>query len=343
MIPVMRGANMTTSYRQLEKVRLSWIFPLSMDTKTMSPSSTDKRIPACIPCLTLALMTCLTCPSGRADDKGSAVTIPNDASNYLGDRVSFDRDLIVSVEGADGKVIGVACLPRRARLIGSTSYVVTATGSNHAESGIRFMTAEPIISAFSGSVFPKDPERACSDADEQIAVTTATQSLPDLTKHLRDAIKPNAKEHYVVRVTLDQVAASPPNRYGLTYGALVVPFKYHMNGKRELTSNASLGPYLGYRTDLGGRGFGLTFIGFLGAGSTSVTTSSSTQSGVTGTTGSGSQSLFSFSYGVGAVATIKGAFQAGLVLGWDHVDKGANYPYNDKSWLAVEVGYAFLH
>jgi hypothetical protein len=32
---------------------------------------------------------------------------------------------------------------------------------------------------------------------------------------------------------------------------------------------------------------------------------------------------------------------AGVVLGWDHVSKTANYKYNDKPWLGIKFGLTF--
>jgi len=38
---------------------------------------------------------------------------------------------------------------------------------------------------------------------------------------------------------------------------------------------------------------------------------------------------------------VKGAFQMGVVVGADRVNKNAGYEDNGKTWLAVELGFAF--
>src|SRR5215467_12801168 len=43
---------------------------------------------------------------------GKSKTVTNDKTNYQGDRVSFQRDMIVEVEAADQTVLKVVCLPR---------------------------------------------------------------------------------------------------------------------------------------------------------------------------------------------------------------------------------------
>jgi hypothetical protein len=112
-----------------------------------------------------------------------------------------------------------------------------------------------------------------------------------------------------------------------------LPFKYHLSGNRDITGATTVGPYLGYHATTSTLG-GLAVVGFGGASDISVTQQVNGQS----TT----QSLYGFSYGAGVIATVKGSFQLGAVIGVDHVNKSANYQYNDKPWLAVELGYAFL-
>jgi hypothetical protein len=156
-----------------------------------------------------------------------------------------------------------------------------------------------------------------------------------------EALPPNVKPDWqkltagidlrVPRETLDR---SPPNRYGLTYGLLAVPFKYQLTGPKEFTGSATVGPYFGYRTMSSSRGYGISYIAFLGYSNISVTQDLNGESK--------SQNLASIGYGIGAVATVKGNFQLGAVLGFDHVSKDSAYKYNNKPWLAAELGYSFL-
>jgi hypothetical protein len=54
------------------------------------------------------------------------------------------------------------------------------------------------------------------------------------------------------------------------------------------------------------------------------------------------QNVCGFAVGLGLIGTFKRDFQAGVVIGWDHVNKNAGYKYNGKPWLAMEIGFSFM-
>jgi hypothetical protein len=137
----------------------------------------------------------------------------------------------------------------------------------------------------------------------------------------------------IVAVSQVDIDGTPPDRYGLTYGALLVPYKYHVAGSKSFTGNTSVGGYIGWRADRSRMGLALQTVFFLGAASIPVTQTSNGES----TT----QNMSGVSYGVGIIGTVKGAFQMGVVIGADRVNKNAGYEDNGKTWLAVELGYAF--
>lgn len=138
-----------------------------------------------------------------------------------------------------------------------------------------------------------------------------------------------------VAITLDEttVNSSAPSRYGLTYGGLVVPFKYHLNGEKEFRAGGTVAPYLGYRFDRNYLGVGMKVVGFLGGAGVPV---EQTVEGVKKT-----QTLAGLSYGLGLIGTIKGDFQLGVIVGADRVSKSANYVNNGKWWAALGIGFAF--
>jgi len=142
------------------------------------------------------------------------------------------------------------------------------------------------------------------------------------------------KQGDIVTVSQVDIDGTPPDRYGLTFGALLVPYKYHVAGSKSFTGNTSVGGYLGWRQDRSGMiGLALQYVVFLGGASVPVTQTSNGES----TT----QDMSGVSYGVGIIGTVKGAFQMGVVVGADRVSKNAGYEDNGKTWLAVELGYAF--
>lgn len=141
-------------------------------------------------------------------------------------------------------------------------------------------------------------------------------------------------EAYLVSVmTLAQGGLA---RTGSTFGALVVPFKYHMTGNKDFTGSSTLGAYLGYRFETANAiGYTITPVIFMGASTISVP--ATTADGQTN-----EQNLSGFAYGLGLIGTFKGSFQAGVVVGWDRVSKTSGYQYNGKPWIAAEIGFSFL-
>jgi hypothetical protein len=135
----------------------------------------------------------------------------------------------------------------------------------------------------------------------------------------------------VVLMDPTQLDSVPPHRFGLTYGALMVPYKYYIGGDHEFSGAATVGGYLGYRE--ASTGYDLRLVGFLGASSISVPQQADGQEGT--------KNLAGISYGLGVLGTVKDSFQLGLVLGWDRVGRSANFANNGKPWVAVSLGYAF--
>jgi hypothetical protein len=134
-------------------------------------------------------------------------------------------------------------------------------------------------------------------------------------------------------ITREAIDRSGTTRTGITYGTLMIPFKYHTTGAKDFTGSATVGGYSGYRVEWLRRiGVTATPIAFMGASNISVAAPG----------GTGTDNVMGFSYGIGLIGTFKGSFQTGVVLGWDRVGKSAGYQYNGKPWIALEIGYAFL-
>lgn len=144
---------------------------------------------------------------------------------------------------------------------------------------------------------------------------------------------PVKQQKYVVTKT--DIKTTPPNRFGMSFGVLAIPFKYQLTGDHNNSGSATLGGYIGRRFDKSSTlGFSIEPILFAGASNVSVPQTTGGQTS--------SQDVAGISLGIGLVGTIKGNFQAGVVLGWDHVSKSSQYQYNNKPWLALEVGFTFL-
>jgi hypothetical protein len=126
-----------------------------------------------------------------------------------------------------------------------------------------------------------------------------------------------------------------PDRYGLTYGVLVVPYKYHFSGSKDFKGNSTVGPFLGYRFDRNTVGVGIKAVGFVGGSAIEVTRTNNNQTKT--------ETLAGFSYGVGLLGEIKNEFQLGVVFGADRVSKGSDYEDNGKLWGAVALGFSFAN
>ncbi len=149
---------------------------------------------------------------------------------------------------------------------------------------------------------------------------------------------PNTAEKYVAKEKIflaeEEFANVGLDRFGYTYGGLVVPYKYHVNGSKEFRAGSAIGPYIGYRFDRNTIGLGIKAIAFAALSTVAV------EQTVGGETKS--QSLSGFSYGLGFIGQVKGDFQMGLVVGWDRVSRSANYADNGKAWVAITAGFDFL-
>jgi hypothetical protein len=149
---------------------------------------------------------------------------------------------------------------------------------------------------------------------------------------------PNSTEKSIAKEKIflpeEEFANVGLDRFGFTYGGLVVPFKYHVNGSKEFRAGSAIGPYIGYRFDRNTIGLGMKAIAFAALSTVAV---EQTVDGQTKT-----QSLSGFSYGLGLIGQVKGDFQMGLVIGWDRVSKSANYADNGKTWVALTAGFDFL-
>lgn len=122
------------------------------------------------------------------------------------------------------------------------------------------------------------------------------------------------------------------SRVGVTYGTLVLPFKYQLSGNKDITGSATVGAYVGWRLE-SFHNVGTTFTPIAFAGASVISGN--------GTNGNSSNTM-GFSWGVGFIITLKGAFELGGAIGCDSVGSGANYDYNNKPWISVQIGYSFL-
>lgn len=129
------------------------------------------------------------------------------------------------------------------------------------------------------------------------------------------------------RVKKSEVEAVPYIKYGWSFGALLVPFKYHY-GEKELTNSTSYQAYVEYKRQSNGLSDG-PFIagGFATAGVTNSDGSTSSKIGFSGSVGW----IFEVRKGSG--------FQLALMAGKDRFGSNAGYGLDGKNWVAFSIGY----
>lgn len=228
----------------------------------------------------------------------------SDADNYRNDSVRFDVDLSVKkLRLGDGATSTPGCLPGGAELYGLGKVLVTAADGKTPEERALFRVVE-----------------LAAKPEFQTACKAESKDDKD---------RPVAKGEVVALApgTLDTHHA----RRGWTYGALSVPYKLQLRGDRGQGSGGALGGYVGGRFMWSGLSNQL--VGFVGLTKVDVPV---TKDGKPAT-----DQIAGISYGLGLLTTVKGSFQAGIVLGFDKVPRSSGYAYNDKPWLSVSLGHSF--
>ncbi len=115
--------------------------------------------------------------------------------------------------------------------------------------------------------------------------------------------------------------------YGLDTGVLAVPFKLQTNDG-TVTAGSTVGPYAGFRwrrTSFIGS-FGLSLLPLQDVNASAVDTK-------VGITGAG-----------GIIFLLGKQFQLGGIVGVDHLggSSGKLYPYENKVWLSLSIGFTFI-
>lgn len=122
-------------------------------------------------------------------------------------------------------------------------------------------------------------------------------------------------------------------RTGVSFGGLVVPFKYRVGRDKELVSSATVAPYVGFRTGWM-QSFGLTFTPVLAAGLSLVPVPDAASSSTT------TKPAYTLALGIKLSSSKNDAFTAGLLYGRDFLNKSdvAADPKLHKPWLSFYVG-----
>jgi len=236
---------------------------------------------------------------GNSIKKNDVFSAAKSSEDYTGKRISYPVDVMATLNGDDAKKI---CIPAYTPLRGLSKS--TAAG---------LLVTSRDESALSKLFGKKHPNKECDEP---------TQGQEYI-----------GHERQVLVIDKKDVDRLPADVSGLSYGLLVVPFKYHIKGSKDFKGSGSIGPYAGYKTESSAWGASVEFVGFGGLSSVPV---EDVVDGKSKTT-----DVSAFSYGAGVIGRIRDNFQLGVIIGADRVGKNVNYPDNGKAWIAISVGYAF--
>jgi hypothetical protein len=121
-------------------------------------------------------------------------------------------------------------------------------------------------------------------------------------------------------------------RTGVSFGGLVIPFKYRVGKEKELVSSPAIAPFVGFRTAWF-QTFGLTFTPVAAAGLSLVPVADS--NGQTS-----NRAAYTVAIGIRLTSNKNDKFQAGVLYGRDFLNKNdaANDPKLLKPWISVYLG-----
>lgn len=139
-------------------------------------------------------------------------------------------------------------------------------------------------------------------------------------------------DYTAYKIKVAELGEHPYRRTGVMFGALVVPFKFHMGGEHKLSPSSTVAPYVGFR---GPAPFGLTFAPIVSAGLGLVPVNNPA------TDETQTKAAFSVALGVLLTHSKNDKFNAGVLFGKDFLSKGdrAADTTVDKVWFSIYAGY----
>ena len=277
-----------------------------------------------------------------------------------GDRLILNADVPIFVldprDGGDGKTI--YCAPARSKIEIESAPTTTTTTATKSAGG----TPANVTTTNSGSQSTVETaSRAAGDT-----TTTTTQTLATA---IVDRVGPRYfrgpsntcmnQPGLAAAITAESLTVKPgttysfnpsdldryrTERFGLTYGVVVVPNKV-MIADRAFISSSSVLPYVGYEAWGPSWAGAAVFAAGVGTAPASTQTPASSTTGPAPGSGSGSTSSSSstgtkatFSVAAGIVGALGGTFKIGLLIGVDTAGSNTGFKYQGKPWIGISLG-----
>ena len=147
--------------------------------------------------------------------------------------------------------------------------------------------------------------------------------------------------------TTDKLDGVYTQRMGITYGALLIPYKFYFSDK-SFKSNPSTVGFVGYEGYI--PGLSLAGVIALGPGLATTNTNTNSNSGNNSSSSSGNQTnqsngasgtYVTYTAALGGIVTFGGSVKAGLLFGRDWQGSGSGFKYENKTWMALSIGTSF--
>jgi hypothetical protein len=250
-------------------------------------------------------------------NKTAEVTYPSDEDRLDGDHLKLKVNVIgfKPIDGSEADKAKEMCAPK-----GSTIIVNKHKGDQIL---VNIILGKEVKAA------KIDEAEAKKQMNKRRWLPSGETASPDAFDQCKATLVNEYTEYSINTATLSDHTY---RRSGVMFGALVVPFKFHLGGSKRLSASPTIAPYIGFR---GPAPFGLTFAPVFSVGLGLVPVAN-TETGQTDT-----KSAFSTAVGVLLTSTKNDKFNAGILFGKDFVskdDRGKDDTVN-KVWFSLYAGY----
>ena len=178
---------------------------------------------------------------------------------------------------------------------------------------------------------PSDGKDPKSDAKDPQPAGKVADGECDPTQLVQEGVQ------YTVSAT--NLAKYGSTRFGFTWGALVIPYKFETRDHSFQASPSAAG-YVGYEGWW--PGVSVAHVLALGGGAySSSNTTTTPATGGTTTSSTTSQTRATYTAAIGEIATLGGSFKAGILVGKDWQGRDAGFKYEGGTWIAVTLGVGF--
>jgi hypothetical protein len=120
--------------------------------------------------------------------------------------------------------------------------------------------------------------------------------------------------HTPYTIPRSELEKSGYRRTGMSFGGLVVPFKYRLGGDKKITASSTIAPYIGFRKGFG-QSFGATFTPIVsaGLGLVPITDPATNQTET--------KNALTMAFGMVLTSSKNQKFSAGILFGWDFLSE----------------------